>query len=68
MTSARRSFFSLGFRGVGPEPFVWVGTPFERGKRSLRVAVGWMMGVGGSGINSYGAPREGPRSRAGSKQ
>jgi hypothetical protein len=30
----------LGFRGGGPAPFVWGGTPFERWKGSLRVAVG----------------------------
>ena len=50
ITSARRSFFSFGLRGGGPPPFACAGTPFVRWKRSLRVAVGWMMGVGGSGM------------------
>jgi hypothetical protein len=48
-TRARRSFFSFGLRGGGAAGGCG-GTPFVRWKRSLRVAVGWMMGVGGSCI------------------
>jgi hypothetical protein len=44
--NARRSFLSFGLRGGGPLPFVPEGPPFERWERSLRVAVGWMIGVG----------------------
>src|SRR3954468_18871067 len=51
-TSPRRSFFSFGLGGGGPEPFDCGGTPFARGKRSVRVALGWMMGVGVSGMRT----------------
>src|SRR4029078_11408181 len=50
-TSAKRSFFSFGLFSGGPEPFVLWGTPFERWNRSAR-AVGWMMGVGVSGMRT----------------
>src|SRR5215210_6089829 len=51
-TSPSRSFFSLGLGGGGPDPFDSGGTPFARGKRSVRVALGWMMGVGVSGMRT----------------
>ncbi len=51
-TSPKRSFFSFGFGGGGPDPFGCAGTPFVRWKRSACVAFGWMMGVGVSGMRT----------------